>query len=207
MIGGTTLLKFAIGTLGLTTLWAGVGAGLNYAASFVLIMLLHWTVATKQPAMTAPAMAEALAKVRPGNDNAAEIEAFVDASPSWCARRRSASWANVALCFPVVLAAQWLPRWIGWRAAGGQRVGPLRAARPRSARRLAALCGLHRRAAVRQLAGGRLGRERLRLPPPGQRAALDTRASSAGSAPSAPRVGPHGGAATSRVWRAMCRSG
>ena len=55
VIAGTTLLKFAIGTLGLTTLWAGVGAGLNYAASFVLIMLLHWTVATKQPAMTAPA--------------------------------------------------------------------------------------------------------------------------------------------------------
>ena len=33
---------------------------MNYALSFVLIQLLHWTVATKQPAMTAPAMAAKL---------------------------------------------------------------------------------------------------------------------------------------------------
>ena len=113
VIAGTTLLKFAIGTLGLTTLWAGVGAGLNYAASFVLIMLLHWTVATKQPAMTAPAMAEALAKVRPGNDNAAEIEAFVDRVAQLVRSQAVGILGNVALCFPVVLAAQWLARWIG----------------------------------------------------------------------------------------------
>ena len=62
MIAGTTFVKFVLLALGLAAFWGGFWAGVNYAASFVLIMLLHWTVATKQPAMTAPAMA---AQARP----------------------------------------------------------------------------------------------------------------------------------------------
>ncbi len=57
VIAGTTLMKFAIGALGLSAFWGGFWAGMNYAVSFVMVQLLHWTVATKQPAMTAPAMA------------------------------------------------------------------------------------------------------------------------------------------------------
>ena len=56
----TTWAKFAIVGLGLSAFWGGVGFGLNYATSFVIVMLLHWTVATKQPAVTAPAMAARL---------------------------------------------------------------------------------------------------------------------------------------------------
>jgi site-specific recombinase len=56
----TTGAKFAVAGLGLSAFWAGVGFGLNYAVSFVIVMLLHWTVATKQPAVTAPAMAARL---------------------------------------------------------------------------------------------------------------------------------------------------
>jgi site-specific recombinase len=56
----TTWAKFGILALGLPAFWAGLGYGLNYALSFVIIMLLHWTVATKQPAVTAPAMAARL---------------------------------------------------------------------------------------------------------------------------------------------------
>lgn len=56
----TTLSKLVIVGLGLSAFWGGVAAGLNYAVSFVVIMLLHWTVATKQPAMTAPSMAAKL---------------------------------------------------------------------------------------------------------------------------------------------------
>ena len=51
----TTFMKFAVLSLGLSAFWSGFAAGLNYATSFVLIMLLHLTVATKQPAVTAPA--------------------------------------------------------------------------------------------------------------------------------------------------------
>ncbi len=60
VIAATTFAKFALLALGLSAFWGGLWAGVNYAASFVLIYLLHWTVATKQPAMTAPAMAHKL---------------------------------------------------------------------------------------------------------------------------------------------------
>ena len=56
----TTLLKFALHALALSAFWGGFLAGANYAISFVLIQMLHFTVATKQPAMTAPAMAAKL---------------------------------------------------------------------------------------------------------------------------------------------------
>jgi site-specific recombinase len=67
------LAKFAIYGLGLSVL-ERPAAGLNYAASFVLVMLLHWTVATKQPAMTAPAMAAKLKDMSAPD----AIERFVD---------------------------------------------------------------------------------------------------------------------------------
>jgi site-specific recombinase len=64
VIAGTTLGKFALGALALSAFWAGWWAGVLYAGSFVLIMLLHWTLATKQPAMTAPALASSLAAIQ-----------------------------------------------------------------------------------------------------------------------------------------------
>jgi site-specific recombinase len=64
VLAGTTLLKFGVMALGLTAFWSGFWAGANYAVSFVVIMLLHWTVATKQPAMTAPAMAQRLGDLK-----------------------------------------------------------------------------------------------------------------------------------------------
>ena len=76
VIAGTTFAKFAIGALGLTAFWSGFWSGTNYALSFVIVMLLHWTVATKQPAMTAPALAATLPTA--GEATPEEIEGFVD---------------------------------------------------------------------------------------------------------------------------------
>jgi site-specific recombinase len=56
----TTLLKFMVVGVGLSAFWSGFWAGLAYSATFILIQLLHFTLATKQPAMTAPAMAAKL---------------------------------------------------------------------------------------------------------------------------------------------------
>lgn len=42
--------------------WKGVAEGLNYGLGFMLIFMLHFTVATKQPAMTASRFAEAVQK-------------------------------------------------------------------------------------------------------------------------------------------------
>lgn len=102
VIAGTTFLKFAILALGLGTFWGGFWAGVNYAASFVLIHLLHWTVATKQPAMTAPAMAAKLEDV--GNDEA--VEGFVDEVAHLIRSQVAGIVGNLAMVVPVVLAVQ-----------------------------------------------------------------------------------------------------
>ena len=84
VIAGTTFVKFAVAALGMSAFWTGAWSGVNYAVSFVIVMLLHWTVATKQPAMTAPALAASIPAVAPtDNSNGGEgppeaIEAFVD---------------------------------------------------------------------------------------------------------------------------------
>jgi site-specific recombinase len=102
VMAGTVFAKFGIFALGLTAFWAGFFAGINYATSFVLIMLLHGTVATKQPAMTAPALAARLREVaRDGN-----TDGFVD-EVAYLARSQSAGiLGNLALCAPLVLAGQ-----------------------------------------------------------------------------------------------------
>ncbi len=108
VIAGTTFLKFAIAAIGLTAFWGGFWAGVNYAASFVLVMLLHWTVATKQPAMTAPAMAASLPRGVSASD--AEIESFVDRVAQLIRSQAAAIAGNLAMCFPLVLAVQLLAK-------------------------------------------------------------------------------------------------
>ena len=95
----TTVLKFAIVALGLSAFWMGMSASLMYAASFVVIQLLHFTLATKQPAMTAPAMAAKLKEL----DASDAIGAFVD-EVALLVRSQSASvLGNVLMVVPVVV--------------------------------------------------------------------------------------------------------
>jgi site-specific recombinase len=123
VIAGTTMLKFGLAALGLTAFWSGFWAGANYALSFVLIMLLHWTVATKQPAMTAPALAARL-QTSPSHTGAvdgeaARVESFVDEVSNLVRSQVAGIVGNVALCVPVVLLLQWL----GAQAFGAPPVG------------------------------------------------------------------------------------
>ena len=103
----TTLLKFIVLSMGLSAFWGGFFAGMNYALSFVLVQLLHWTVATKQPAMTAPAMA---AKLKELNSPGA-VESFVDEVAHLVRSQMAAIVGNLALVAPCVIlisAALWL---------------------------------------------------------------------------------------------------
>jgi site-specific recombinase len=106
VLGATTLAKFALGAVALGAFWGGFAAGLNYALSFLLIQVLHFTVATKQPAMTAPAMAEKLADV--SSDEA--VESFVDEVAHLIRSQAAGIFGNVMAVIPLVLAAQWLAR-------------------------------------------------------------------------------------------------
>lgn len=95
----TTLVKFGLHALALSAFWGGFMAGVNYAISFVLIQLLHFTVATKQPAMTAPAMAAKLKEL--GASGA--IESFVDEITHLVRSQVAAVLGNVLVVFPAVL--------------------------------------------------------------------------------------------------------
>jgi site-specific recombinase len=95
----TTALKFAVMALGLGAFWYGFWAGVVYAASFVLIQLLHFTLATKQPAMTAPAMAAKLKDV----STAVALEAFVDEVTHLVRSQTAAVIGNVAVVFPATV--------------------------------------------------------------------------------------------------------
>ena len=95
----TTMVKFGLVALTFSAFWGGFWAGVNYAISFVLIQLLHFTVATKQPAMTAPAMA---AKLKNINEEGA-IESFVDEVANLTRTQVAAILGNVLLVFPAAL--------------------------------------------------------------------------------------------------------
>ncbi|WP_418124095.1 site-specific recombinase [Variovorax sp. 160MFSha2.1] len=96
----TVLLKFGIYALGLSAFWSGLSAGLMYAASFVAIQLLHLTLATKQPAMTAPAMAARLRDIR----SDAGVDDFVDEVANLVRSQVAAVLGNVLVVVPAMAA-------------------------------------------------------------------------------------------------------
>jgi len=126
IIGGTTFVKFGIVALGLAPFWVGFGAGLNYAISFLIIHLLHWTVATKQPAMTAPAMAQKLGALQvgaPGDVRSAErdaqaIDGFVSEVTHLVRSQIAGITGNIVAVIPVVMLVQWA----AWQLLGAPLV-------------------------------------------------------------------------------------
>ncbi len=107
VLGFTTWFKFLLGGLALSAFWSGLAAGLNYALAFVLIQLLHLTVATKQPAVTAPAMVAKLRDLRSREG----VLRFVDEVAHLFRSQVAAIIGNLALVIPVgalISTALWL---------------------------------------------------------------------------------------------------
>ena len=95
----TTLLKFSVVAVGLSAFWSGFWSAIVYSATFILIQLLHFTLATKQPAMTAPAMAVKLKDI----DSDAALNSFVDEVTNLMRSQAAAVFGNVFLVVPAVL--------------------------------------------------------------------------------------------------------
>ena len=66
LIALMALFKIYLGSIIDDKVWKGVAEGLNYGLGFMVIFMLHFTVATKQPAMTAARFAEAVEKTPQG---------------------------------------------------------------------------------------------------------------------------------------------
>ena len=98
----TTLLKFMVVAIGLSAFWGGFWAGVAYAGTFIMIQLLHFTLATKQPAMTAPAMAAKLKDID-SDETATTLEDFVDEVTHLVRSQVAAVLGNVFMVVPAVL--------------------------------------------------------------------------------------------------------
>lgn len=69
IISFMVIIKLLTHHLALPPLWEAIAYSVNYATGFVVIQMLHFTVATKQPAMTAAYIAASLDSTEPGQDH------------------------------------------------------------------------------------------------------------------------------------------
>jgi site-specific recombinase len=108
VIGLTTWIKFGLVDVGLSMFWEGLAAGLNYALSFLLVMWLHWTIATKQPAFTAAAMADKLRNLQEPK----QVEGFVEEVVHLLRSQTVAIVGNLLAVVPATLALAWGLSWL-----------------------------------------------------------------------------------------------
>ena len=113
----TALFKYGIAAAALAPLVAGTAFAANYAASFVAMQFLGFTLASKQPAMTAASLAGALEDSH-SRERLHELVAGITRS------QVMATAGNVLVTIPATLVLA-----LGWRwLAGSPFVDPLRAA-------------------------------------------------------------------------------
>ncbi len=100
----TVYIKFLITGAHLSRFTEGLFASINYAVSFLGIHFAHFTLATKQPAMTAPALAHRLDQVgRPEG-----LDRFVDDTVAMIRSNAAAIAGNLVAVAPVAFLVQWL---------------------------------------------------------------------------------------------------
>ena len=104
IIGMMAMIKIQLTQLHLPQLTEGIAFGLNYGLGFVLIHLLGFTVATKQPAMTAAAIAATLEESKPR-----DLDRLVDLVQDVLRTQFIAVLGNIGLALPVafLLAFAW----------------------------------------------------------------------------------------------------
>jgi len=102
IISGTVYLKFLITNLGLVRFVENILLTANYAISFLLIQFANFTLATKQPAMTAPALAQLLDDVKTKEG----LDRFVDRAMALMRSQAASIFGNLAMVVPAVIAIQ-----------------------------------------------------------------------------------------------------
>jgi site-specific recombinase len=123
LIAFMALLKILTGKLDLPLLWEGTVYALNYGLGFVIIHVLHLTIATKQPAMTAATLAASL-------DGREDREARLDALAELAAEVSRSQWisiaGNVSIAMLTALAiAMVAGRFLGWEPVDAAKAAHL----------------------------------------------------------------------------------
>jgi site-specific recombinase len=96
----TTWAKFALAGVAVSAFWDGFLSSMNYAISFIVIQLMHLTLATKQPAMTAAAIAAKLKDIT----HVSAVQEFVDEVANVVRSQVIAVFGNLLMVVPCVLA-------------------------------------------------------------------------------------------------------
>lgn len=99
VIAGTALMKFTLARLGMVHFFEGALASLNYAFSFLLITALGGVLATRQAAVTAPALA-----ARMGELDAEGVRGLMQAAGQVLRSQSAAIFGNLLGVVPVMLA-------------------------------------------------------------------------------------------------------
>jgi site-specific recombinase len=102
IIAATVYIKFLISSLGLVRFFENLLLTINYAGSFLLIQFANFTLATKQPAMTAPALAQLLDRA----DTEEGLKQFVDRSVDLMRSQAASIMGNLVMVIPAVIAIQ-----------------------------------------------------------------------------------------------------
>ncbi|MEO8637026.1 MAG: hypothetical protein ABI587_17255 [Gemmatimonadales bacterium] len=92
----TAVGKYVIGALPFAPMFAGLAYAFNYSGSFIAMQLLHLTLASKQPAMTAAALANAL-------EHQGDVEEQVELVAGITRSQVIATLGNVFATIPVTL--------------------------------------------------------------------------------------------------------
>jgi site-specific recombinase len=95
----TTWAKFGLAGVVASFFWDGFLSSVNYAISFIVIQLMHLTLATKQPAMTAAAIAAKLKDIT----SVGAIQEFVDEVANVVRSQVIAVFGNLLMVVPCVI--------------------------------------------------------------------------------------------------------
>jgi site-specific recombinase len=123
IIAAMALAKILTAKLDLPPFWEATAYSLNYGIGFVLIHVLHLTIATKQPAMTAATLAAEL----DGRDNReARLTVLADLAAEVSRTQWISIAGNVTICvlaaFAIVMTAG---RFLGWDPVGPDKAAHL----------------------------------------------------------------------------------
>ena len=110
LIAPMALLKVLTAKLALAPLNNAFMVSMNYGLGFVLVHIFHFTIATKQPAMTAATIAHAVSQVR---GRLRDLGVLADLIADAVRSQVAAILGNVMVAFPTALVLGfWLSRWL-----------------------------------------------------------------------------------------------
>ncbi|MCO5142142.1 MAG: site-specific recombinase [Oligoflexia bacterium] len=101
---GTAYVKFLIGKTNPALFFEGLFSSINYTFSFLLMQICHFTLATKQPSVTAHALASKLKEIRQESD----LAAFNDTVAKLTRSQFAAAVGNIGIVAPVAIIADFL---------------------------------------------------------------------------------------------------